>query len=401
MKRGIALAVIINLFLICLISSSALALGVAIGPQTLKIEDALRGGVYERVVTVFNPSEPDTAYTIRAEGNAAAWLSFYRWDTEQPIDTFNIPGKSNVTILIKVSVPVDIANDIYTATIYAETAPIDVSGETGVSAKMQASSQLTISVTGTQKIEGTVGSITVRDTEVGIPLRFEVNLKNTGNVEVKPRIDCQISQDDIQIATFTHDTSSVKPGSQENISVEWDTSNAQIGDYTADLQVSLNGNILDSRKATFKIVPPGTFTMQGELIDLKYEGQAAYGHMSKLLADFENTGESDVLAKLSIEVYKNSELVDVLESEETLAPIGEITTLTTYFRPTEKVNYSLNGFVTYSGKQSNQKVIIINLAENSASSLLWPILGGIAGVLIISGIFVFWRRRNRGASHHP
>jgi uncharacterized membrane protein len=390
-KKIITLVMAINLLAILLIPHSAFALGVAIGPQTLQITDALRGGEYNQSVTVFNPSEAATSYVIRAEGTAAEWLSFYRLSNNEPIEQFDIPGQSNVEIVVRVAIPADASNDNYTATIYAETAPVET-GEPGAYAKMQSSARLTISVTGTQKIQGTVGSISVHDTELGIPVRFVVNFNNTGNVAVNPRIDCQISQGGSQVAAFTHDSTVVKPSTQEDIALQWETTGVATGDYTAELMVSLDGNVLDTQKAVFKIMPQGTFTMQGELKDLRYEGEVRKGSLLKLYADFSNTGEADVRARLTVEVYKDSALFDVLESEEILVPLGKTETLMTYFKPLEKASYSLSGTVAYSGKVSEAKVLDLDVTGQGTSAgggLPWLYIGGGAGGLLVIIVVVF------------
>ncbi len=410
-----------------LFSVPAFALGVAVGPQVLTVNDALRGQEYEEVVTVTNPDTEDGNYVIRAEGAAGSWLSFYRYDTKEPLDKFVVSGEGHFLVLIKIAVPGDAANGTYTAIIYVETAPVNMPGQGGSSAILQSKVALTVSVTGTQKIAGAVTSITVHDTEIGVPARLAVSFQNAGNVAVNPRLDCQIKQGESPVATLSQDQTTIKPGDTGDVVVEWDTTKAQTGDYTADISVSLSGNVLKTAKAAFKVMPQGTFTMQGELVQMTYQGAAAVNQMAKLVAQFKNTGQADTRAKLTVEVNKNGTLVDALESDEVLVPKGEVGTLTTYYKPTEEGRYTFNGVVTYAGKKSNEGIVTIDLkavsgtvsttvsaipssettgtktTQNTGSEttgtnagglfglswLSWPIIGGAAGGLLVIIIIIF------------
>ena len=407
MKR-ILLAVLTMFLAIGFLPAPAYALGAAMAPATMEITDTLRGGEYLRSITVFNPSTPDCMYNLRTAGVAAKWLSLLDFDTREPIQQVLVPAQRSVNVVVKLNIPPEAANGNYTATIYAETAPVDVSGGSGVSAIMQAESDVTIGVTGTQKIEGSAGSITVHDTEVGSPAHFIVNFSNSGNVVASPTINCRINMGESQVGEINNNTTPVNPGEQGNIGLDWDTNGVKTGDYTAEVAVSLNGNLLKTQKVSFKVTPIGTLTANGELTEMRSAGQATLGQMTKLLALFKNTGEADTKAKLTIEVNKDGALVDVLESDEVLVPVGKTGSLTAYFKPAENGSYTLNGVVNYSGKQTNTMQLILNVGEGSGQSsskgngdgstgksfnMLYPILGG-AGLVVLIIVVVWMRRRD-------
>lgn len=373
------------------------AFGVGMAPMELEIENALRGGVYERVVTVFNPSAADALYNLRAEGQAEAWLSFYDWDDKTAIQSLTVPGESNTHVLVQVAVPLDIPNDTYTATIYAETSPGDNSGDMGVSTIMRASSVLSIAVTDIEILSGSVSNINARDTEAGFPLVLEISFKNTGNVFAQPRIDYQINRENIEIAAFSYAETSVKPESQETIMVEWETAADQTGDYIAHVAVSLDEKALATREIPFKILPPGSLTKQGELISLAYEGQPLPDSMLKIQADFQNTGQGDVRANLITELYRDGNLIDATKSEETLVPVGQTGTLTSYLKLGEAGKYTIKGSVAYEGKQTGAKEISVDTAgaQTGLSFTSWLIIIGIVVVLAVVIITVRLRRRRQ------
>jgi hypothetical protein len=417
-KRTLVLTIFINLLLLFLLTGPALAIGVAMGPQTITIDNAVRGSEYERVVTVTNPDTQKTSYDIRAEGPAGGWLSFFNWTTKEPITNFDLEGQSNVQILIRVEVPEDIANDTYTAIVYAETATFDVPSESGgVTTKLQSRADLTITVTGDQKVTGTVGALAVNDTEVGTPAHLVVSFRNTGNVAVTPSIDCRISFGGTQVGAVSNDDTSVKPDETKDIPIDWDTTNAKTGNYTAELTITLNGQVIKTQQASFKVMPAGTYTMEGELTSLACQGEADIGSMVKLLAQFKNTGEADTMAKLKVEVNKGGTLVDVLESDQVLVSKGQVGTLTAYFKPEEKAVYTLTGVATYAGKQTDQKTLTIDLtsgkevepvgqtvtstASGGAASqgvifgLSWTAIGAIGGGLLIIIIVILFLNSKR------
>jgi hypothetical protein len=406
--RKIVLSVLSLLVLAVLLPATVLALGVAMGPTSLEITNALRGGQYERSVTVFNPSEPETKYNLMVEGQAADWVSFHDLNATQIIDSLIIPGESNTTVLLKIKVPSDIANGNYTATIIAETAAIQGSGETGVSTVMQAQSGLTVTVTGTQIIAGTVISIETQDTEAGLPLRLKVDFKNTGNISVTPQIDCIIIRDSEMITQFSYTQTEVRAEAEVTIPIEWATNTDQVGNYIARVSVLLTGQLLETKELNFSLLPPGTLTKQGEIINLTYEGQPILNSIIKIVSAFKNTGQGDARAKLIAEVNFNGVLIDTAVSEETLIPVGQDGTLTAYYKLTQKGQYFIRGYITFDGKQTATKEIIVTASSESDQTLvqeqenqswkLWLPVAIITLLAISTVAFFLWRRSKKAYS---
>ena len=359
------LIILVAILIICVIPGVAKALGVAVGPTDIVITNALRGAEYKRTLTVFNPSSEDTEYKIITEGEAANWTKFYHIDTNVPIEgKLSIAGKSNVPILVTINIPDDVANDTYNAKIIIQTVPPEEYEGTGVSTIMQATSILTVTVKDDQIMDGEVIRISVVDTEVGIPARIETLFKNTGNVIVKPKIDCVILKEVEEFAEISHDTTEVGVESQDIITVEWDTDDQKEGKYTARVRVFLDDRLLTEREIPFELFPPGTLTKEGEFVSFNYEGQPALNSLIKLEGIFSNTGQVASYAKLITEIFLDGALIDTVESELILAPVGQQVRTSIYYTFDQVGKYTVKGFISFDGKKTDTKEIDLLIETN-------------------------------------
>ena len=400
MKRAMLLGVCLGLLML-LFPMPVLARGVALGPPTLEIKDALRGGQYNTAVTIFNPGADGDTYQLGAEGQAGSWLTFYDWDTKEPVESsLAVPGQSNKTILIKVAVPSDAANGSYSATIYAETFPVGNISGIGVSAVMRSTAALSIGVTGNEILDGLVGIISIRPTEVGIPLRIEVGFTNRGNVTARPKIDCQINQGDTKVANFSYTDTVINPGSQGTIPVEWETTASQAGDYVAHLTVSLGDRVLTTQDLSFKILPAGSLTIAGEFKQLMLQGKPALDEAVTIQAVFANMGLRDIKAILTGEVYQDGSMAGTFEGGELVIRAGSQNTLTASFTPGQPGNYVVKGQVIYEGKKTDIKslsfaiggsVVEVGNQPGSLLPLLIVIMAGII-VIMLTVMILHWRK---------
>jgi hypothetical protein len=374
MKRVIFLIVGLLPLLILIIPIQVHSAGIAIGPQSLEVNDAIRGGDYERIVTVFNPTAYDDNFRIGAQGQAGSWLSFSEWQskTPAPLETFPVGAVSNIAILVKIKVPQDAANGSYKAIIFAETKPQGVTSGSQVSAVMRSEAVLSIGVSGNMIVDGVVNTLTTQDTEAGYPIRLEVNFKNTGNVAVQPKIDYQIMKGTAKIAEDSYNKTSVGAGSTADIGIELATSSDLIGDYLSHVSVSIQGKNLATKDLPFKILPAGTFSKKGEIASLQYEGNTLQNTMLKILTGFKNTGEGDARAKFIGEVYVGSDLVDTVKSEDIVVPVRESGILTAYLKLSKAGMYVIKGYVAYEGKRTEAKEISLNVAAAPPQASMEP-----------------------------
>jgi len=75
------------------------------------------------------------------------------------------------------------------------------------------------------------------------------------------------------------------------------------------------------------------------------------------VANFENTGEIDTMAKFKGEIYHEGNLLDVLESDEMFVEAGETANLVSYYKIMEPGSYTIRGRVLYSGKETEEKEV--------------------------------------------
>jgi len=391
---------LLSLLVLCLLPAPVAAGGLGVTPPALEIADALKGDEYQRQIRLFNTMEEATNLSLSTSGDISQWVTFYDpGDLTTPIESVAVPSKENTSVLVRFSIPGDAANGTYSGSLHAETGPLGEEGEQGI--RLRTSVPVTISVTGTQVLRGTVNRIEARDTEIGLPLCIEVTFANTGNVAAQPDISVAITRDNETVAQFSHGETTVEVDSQQIIEIEWDTSGSQAGDYYAVVEVSLGGSSITTKKLPFKILDHGSLAGDGKLLSLDYEGQPATNTAVKIQATFQNTGAVETRAKLVAEVYRDGNLVDALQSEESVIPAGQQDILTSYFKPDQPGNYSVKGHVIYEGKKTGEKEISFTVAGDGGTeagqpfNLVVPVVIGVIGLLIIVIIYILLRGRQQ------
>ncbi len=116
--------------------------------------------------------------------------------------------------------------------------------------------------------------------------------------------------------------------------------------------------------------------------------------MIKILADFENTGKIDSRAAFKGEIFRNGELVDVIESDEMLVEVGKTGRLTSYYKIESSDKYEVKGCVLYEGKETSTKEISFDVDSTNSKAGLFntPGFSGLGLVLIITILFSMTRR---------
>ena len=387
---------IIALLILCSTAGADIGLGMA--PASMTISDALKGGSYERTISVFNTGDEAGTFMLTAEGECNEWISFYRGtDLTTPLTEVAIPAGGKAKIHVRFDIPEDIANANYASTIYAQSIPKESSETEGAAAQavIRIPSKIAIDVTGTQILKGTVKSITTTDTEIDYPLKIKVLFQNEGNVIAKPKIAVAITKDGELVDSFVHDETGIKPDNEDTITVLWNTTGQEIGDYTADVAVSLGEELLTTKNLPFKILPFGTLTRQGEITSITTEGEPMINRVVKILTDFENTGKIDSRATFKGEVYRDGEFIDVIESDEMLVEVDETGRLTSYYKILSPGKYEVKGCVLYEGKETGTKDIAFDVASTDSKSGIFgiPAFTGSMSIIVIILISILYKKR--------
>ena len=403
MKKISKIILAIGLILI-IFSFNAWAAGIAVSPSKITINNVLKGTEPERVLTVFNTATHEDTFSLTVTGNITDWISFYRIDDPAtPINNITIPAEDKAHVLVKFAIPTDTAaGDGYTSKIYVQSIPPEAeAGHAAVIIKMPI--EVTIGVTGTQTLAGTVESIATTDTEVNVPLRIRVEFRNTGNVIAKPTVNVDISRDGVVVDSVTYSDKEIATNRKETVRVEWDTAEIKSGDYVAKVSVLLGGEVLETKELPFKLFPPGELTRHGTLNDMVCEGEPAVGAVTKVLVTFVNTGGIDTKARFAGEVYRDGNLIDTIESNELLVLMGASETLTAYLKIESPGSYVVKGHVEYEGRMTDAKELSFDVSgvaaktgddENSTNSTPgFGAVGGLFALLIV--IFALRMRTGR------
>ena len=270
------------------------------------------------------------------------------------------PGflNSEKSIFLKVTIPADTPNGLYNGTAVITARPVNLTIDKGnqTAVNVQLPILLSFKVTGEQIINATVEYVTIEQVEINYPSIVSFKFKNTGNVYIHPEVDVVIYKDDMYITRFYPEdfqTYNVKPGNLGEYTYEWNTRGMVSGIYQAKFNITLDGNILYQETKTFELYPPGTFTREGLLKKLSFEGVLEKEKRLKVIATFTNTGEVDTNAKFIGEIYKNNVLVDTLESSEAFVEAHNTKELITYYMITDNGYYLIKGHVEFEGRETN------------------------------------------------
>ena len=407
--RSIA-ATLAVLFAFCLLPLPAAAAGIGVGPSTLEITDGLRDGEYERQIIVFNLGDDEAAFAFSATGEAGEWISFFERDAPAiPIDRVRVPGNGEASVLVRVNVPKDAANGSYEAVVVVSTTSDGQVGGSVQTVTLSSQVQVSIAVSGTQVLSGTVSVIRTRDIEEGSPLRIEAYFQNTGNVEATPRFVVEVTRDATVTAAFNIATTSVRPGASEMIPIECDTASQSCGDYRCSVAVSLGREVIAAEELAFSILPRGTLTRSGVCTGLEFDGGPQLGSVSKIRAAFLNDGQMDAKAKLVGEVYPNGTRVDVIDGDELLVPAGYSGELVAYVRLENAGRYTVRTHVLYEGKRTEVQDLSFEIGPGGTSTVTrtggglrwqWVVFGVLVALMLAGLASTYWQRKQKTKSAH-
>jgi len=372
--------------------------GLGVAPAQITMLDRLKGTSYLKSIRLFNSGEEPVTFALNATGEIQTWVTMYITDNlNDPIQNVTVFGKKE--IIVQFTIPTDIANGIYTGTINVKTLPTKEKPDTtGGIVSIIFPVNISLSVIGEQILTGEVTNINTNNVEVGQQLIIQIGFLNTGNVIATPIVEVVIIGENHEIIdNFMYSGKDIDIDSDGIINAEWNTTNQTIGNYTANVKVLLDKTILTQQNLTFKLMPPGSLTPKGEIINLFYLGQPTIGETLILKAEYQNTGQINTRAKFKAEVYRNDELSEILESpEDPEEPptvwVNETYNFTLYFKPKESGKYKIQSYVVLN---ENNKTAVQTLSFEIAGPLENIIPIGITFVIliiIIGSIFVLIKK---------
>jgi len=354
--------------------------------------------------------------------------SMSKWFSIEPSGVFEVPANTKKRVEAIVKPPEDAPSGNYTC--FITVMPVHDEENlniTGSKIIMGASALARIDVSGDEIVGAKIHKTDASDTEVGKPVILTIQIRNSGNVKIKPEIKVDIMKDGNLVDTVEETADFILPGSGNIIDMKWDTSGTTHGDYIAHFDVFIRDEKLDplayiidtgrgenitiEQNVSFRIFEEGTFTKTGAVMSMEAKETINKGEISEIVVQFKNTGEVEITAKSEIKVYSNDNLINLLESNSLSISPGETGSLTSYFKGENSGDYVLKGRVIYENKEAAfDKDINIKVSPEkddiikqepaktpdqgeppkSDSSLIW-VVGILAVVLIIAAI-LFMRR---------
>ncbi len=372
----------------------ASALGLSLAPSTLELNNALKGTEYVQYLVIMNSDNNSMNYSLTSSGDMADWIRYYeQTDLDNLINSVFVKGKENKQIIVKIKIPQETANGNYTSLLTVESVPGNVTS--GSSIKLKMSSLLKVNVTGDEILSGTVKSILISDTEENSPLIISVELQNDGNVIANPLFELKvINNNDPEkvIDTVLFAERNIGINKKEIIEVPWNTKGKSLGDYSVKIRISLGGKVLESKDLNFKILPIGTLSRSGKIDKIYITDKINLEQPFKINVDFINTGKINTMAKFSGEIYQDNKLVDTVNSDDLMVPMGSIKTLTAYGKIKSHGQYLIKGKVVFGGKETD----VVEYSFNSKSEKGLP--GFEVSYLLIIVIVVchmYRKKRNK------
>lgn len=397
-KFHISITIITLIIALSITAPTVISYGEEAGvlPAVISLDNALKGEqYYKRNIRIINGNDNATTFKLITEGQIKNWIKFYKIDDENlenPIKEITITGVTKERINVVFQIPEIISNGLYEGNIYVETINSEDPKLTGVNIRLPIS--VFIEVIGDQILAGEVLGIETTDVEVGQELTFEIDFKNTGNVIATPQIIINISREGYPIDSIIYKDAQVDVDSGKFIIPNWNTFNLEPGKYIANITVILGDNILHQEDVYFEIYPRGTLTRKGEIIDFYYEGDLSIENTIKIFTKFKNTGAVELPAKFYLEVYKNNNLAEVLESsEEPIVQIGESYLFSTYLKIKEEGKYYLEGYVVYGNNKTNTVNLSFNVEKPKANVNVTQ-FGIMIGVICFAFIGLIYVKKN-------
>ncbi len=124
---------------------------------------------------------------------------------------------------------------------------------TGADVGFAAATKVTINAYG-ERPEGRVIDVRVSDIEINEPMSIFVEFENTGGVVASPLFSATIIKNGEVVDTVSAPDTEILPYEKGVLNVTWDSTGQGTGNYTADLEVKLGGDVPYDNSHNFSIV---------------------------------------------------------------------------------------------------------------------------------------------------
>lgn len=388
------LAVACALLISGLLVTSAHADGLSVFPVSLEFPDTFRGGEYVATVGILNSSDIESTFRFEKAGNAAQWLTITdAADRTREVPELVVGPRERGQVVAKLAVPREAANGDYrgTVTVLRSQGSSGDPAAKGSAVSIGAQLPLSVRVTGTQRLEGSVADVSLSEVEVALPLETVVAIQNSGNVVVVPEISVSVATAGGPSASQKFAEETIYPGETKRVPTRLDTSKLTPGEYTARVQVTFGTKDLGTTEKRFTLHPRGTLTRRGTLESLALTSAPEAGGTAKVVARIRNTGQIDSKALFIGELYRGSTLVKAITGIERSVARGDEVPLEVFVDIPSNGDYRLTGKVSFEGNESEPKELTFRVG----SGLPMYLMGGVALAALVLAVGAFAIVRSR------
>ena len=359
-KFGKIFSVVILLFVIsntviCTVLADEISHPI-IGPSYLAITNVRNGSEFRQEIFIYNLDNIDHIVKLNFTGDIKNWITFYKLSNLTiPITSIYVNKSSYSPVLLKVTVPSDVANGFYYGNISAVFEEINIS-ETGVNVQLTGVAPVFLEVTGEQILNISINSISINDVENGFKAKIKIDFQNTGNVYANPRFEVTFNRvgsgntNDLKITSNDYNFPSIRPGESGIYNMEWDTGKAQLtqyGNYTAFFNITLEGRVVYEKTLNFEIFDKGSRLRDGRIDEILLYGIPEKGEYAIIITNFTNTGQIDINSQFNGSVYRDGNLIKEFISPQINVDINEKAQFESNMTILVDGNYVVKGHVYY------------------------------------------------------
>jgi hypothetical protein len=341
-------------------------------------DNALRGGYAQQEFSI--PLEGRTFNNVLISGAIKDWLKTENVAVENDILKFNLIAQP----------PTDAMLGRHEGFVVINT--ISLPG--GISSTVSASTaiKVVVEMSAIETKQIAVTTIDASDSEQGSSIEIKARIANTGNIIAKPTVSISIldsSRKEIRQISSTLET---LPTVEDDYSVFVRSDGLVVAQYFAKVTVLLDGVFVKEITLPFEIRQTSSLAKKGELIKLAASQAVLVNTTVQLNAEFNNTGQLPVSARIAGEIWFADALLGTIEGIAADVGIGEQKTITAEFIPREIGLYKITAHANYDGRQTNAGEIFVDsrsslsetmpLSLNAAVIIFWLVLVIVIAVMI-------------------
>lgn len=267
-------------------------------------------------------------------------------------------------------------------------------------------------VTGEEFVSYALGNTVIASTEESRPLNVDVHVANDGNIAWRPdsaTLFVYNEGEEFPMSEVTKENSGqdvvvLEPGQRGSQQFVF-THALDPGKYDGQLAVRYRGEtVFVSVRKNFIVYERGALAQMGEFVAFTSNKDSyLVNELVSVTGVFENTGEVDYACYLTMEMFYNDTLVDVVRTKESEVKSGAVQEFSQVLSFAEVGNYRIESYVEYGERVSSKRIIHLlvqegMIQEKTFSGFLKYLLLGIIFLFILAVVYAFVRDVRKGRS---